>query len=189
VKDLHTHRVVALLEQDAFFEWGTYSWLWGGRWFTPDGGSYLLYPQNPEGDTKAWEKWQDADDPVRSGDMGRAGWVYIEARFNPLDTTEDPELMVAENADDATRAHVHVILGPKAVSVGASLYVSQPVYALRATTAYEGRYDVYTDEWPGLGRGIRLTLGHLYEDVAYRIAGWELFIVNFIKQVEYFIYA
>lgn len=173
VKDLKTHKVVAVLAEDRFAEWGRYVYLWSGRWFTADGNSYLYYPQDPGQTDKAWEDYQSTKDPVRGGNVGRAGWVYVEARFDPLDTTSDPEQLVGVNADKPTVSHLHVILGPQAQQVKASLYTAQPVYALHPAIPFGGRYEVHLDEWtPALPRGVRFSIGHLYEPVRFQLAGY-----------------
>jgi len=186
VKDVGTHKIVARLVQDQFVDWGAYSFLWGGRWYTPDGDSYLFYPQDPEGTVAAWAEYQGQTDPVNGLTQGRSGWVYVEARFDPLDSTIAGEIVAAVNADDTSLNYVHVILGPKAGSVSGVIYSLQPIYNIATTpdfTPHGGRYDIHLDEWtPSLPRGFRVTTGFLHEDVSFKVRGWlDVYVYAFVS--------
>lgn len=176
VRDLATHRVVAVLVEDEFLEFGEYSYLWSGRYYNASTDAYLYYPLDPQSTVEDWEEWQNLPDPIFSIDRGRAGWVYISVRLDPLDTTHAPEMKDAINADDTAKSVVHCILRDQATQVGAGLEGSQTVYGKRGApdnVPHGGRFDIRLDQHvPGLPRGFKFTLGHNGEPVKYVIGGW-----------------
>jgi len=161
VKDLYTHRTVAILAEDDVYEWGGRVWLWKGRWYSPDHQTYFLFPRDPSMTDQRWDEYNDLPDQRNpdSADRNRSGLYYVEALVTPIETPAERAIWRGTNADVALD-YGKVVLGEKAVidSVDES---DQPIYARRLVdlVPYGGRDDVYDDEWIASGGPAGVKIG------------------------------
>jgi hypothetical protein len=159
VKNLLTGDTMAVLIQEKELDAGKHTFLWNGRWYTPDQKSYTYAPCKPGWTEKQLKDYFYQKDPITETAVGEnlndpsmfwtgAGYFTVELVYKPLYAPTRRNVVNAKNASDTTKSFGKV-LHLRNTTVY-SYTMATPTVGVSGVP-FGGRYDVQSDYYVASG--------------------------------------